>query len=334
MVGSVPGLLYATTWADGQGQFLPVEVSRVSRCRDAGGDHGPAADAARDRGSRADRASSGLVSTVATVSRMRRPALCRVPRPDLVGAALLRGEGELPARGDVARGARAGGRPPQRERRPARRAARRCSSRARSTRRSSRAGGGGLEAALARVARGDRRARLRRAGEHARSRRRRVLPLPRGRSGAHPAAADAGVPSTPWTGRRDGSRRDRAARRRGPRARNAARSQPIASSWRGSRSRRAPSSRCSRAISERRSPGRTSTATRPRSPFASSRMPPRRSSSASHWCARSPGGAWRIDAIEQSGVAGDSAFDAFVAYPNEAARRSLEAHLAPEPDAP
>jgi hypothetical protein len=35
--------------------------------------------------------------------------------------------------------------------------------------------------------------------------------------------------------------------------------------------------------------------------------------------------AWRIDAIEQSGVAGASAAAAFVAYPNESARRALEA---------
>jgi hypothetical protein len=34
-------------------------------------------------------------------------------------------------------------------------------------------------------------------------------------------------------------------------------------------------------------------------------------------------GAWRIDAIEQSGVEEDDAIPAFVAYPNEAARRAL-----------
>jgi len=36
-------------------------------------------------------------------------------------------------------------------------------------------------------------------------------------------------------------------------------------------------------------------------------------------------GAWRIDGIEQSGVVGANAAAAFVAYPNESARRALEA---------
>jgi hypothetical protein len=42
--------------------------------------------------------------------------------------------------------------------------------------------------------------------------------------------------------------------------------------------------------------------------------------------ARAP---WRIDAIEQSGVVPESAGAAFVAYPNEAARRAIERRVRP-----
>lgn len=38
---------------------------------------------------------------------------------------------------------------------------------------------------------------------------------------------------------------------------------------------------------------------------------------------RGADGGWRIDSIEQIGVAGDDAVPAFVAYPNETARRAL-----------
>jgi hypothetical protein len=43
---------------------------------------------------------------------------------------------------------------------------------------------------------------------------------------------------------------------------------------------------------------------------------------------RGAGGAWRIDAIEQSGVVPANAASAFAAYPNEAARRALAARPA------